>query len=87
MEQADGFVFMSLYHFIHPQITSEVFDYTLKLINPFELLFIAYIAWGLSVITKQPAKTNLLYIFKGYGIPLLFYAGLKIFINVFFLKI
>ncbi len=87
MEEAANFEFLSLYHLLQPYLTSEAFDYILKLINPFEVFFIVYMSWGLTVITKQNLLKNLRYIFIGYALPILLYSALKIFINVYFLKL
>jgi hypothetical protein len=87
MDQAVGFVFLSLYQMLNPILTTDAYDYLLKLINPFELLFMGYIAWGLVAVTKQSASKNMRYVLMGYGAPVLLYAIVKIVVNVFILKL
>lgn len=86
MEEAVRFELFSLYQFSSTLISTEAYDYLLKQINVFELLFVFYVAWGIILITRKSIRSNLQYVLKGYVIPILIYASIKILINVFILN-
>lgn len=87
MEQADDFSLFSLYHLLSQRIDAQAYEYLLKWVNPFEMIYILYLTLGLTIYTKQNINKSMICVLKGYVLPLMMYAGLKIFVNVYFFKL